>query len=146
MVERPTRKHPFREKTTEHKVAGVTVYTVTTTEFLISELPKPVRRSLDKSTVPASLYKPALEIVSVAYHRVRDNWTSEVIGDPPDLPYVLPGPVDLDETLVQLRGRVEIDDLVELSRRIFGKTDTAPEIFASMSNELDLIINPPEKK
>jgi hypothetical protein len=146
MVERPEKRRPIRQKTTEYRVAGIKVASVTTTEFAISDLPKPVRRSLEKSSVPEELYKPALEVLSVAYYRVKENWTSEVVGETPDLPYVLPGPVDIDTTLNQIRGKVGIDDLVELSRRMFGKTDTAPEVLMSMRSEIDLLFNPPEQK
>ena len=146
MSDSERKRIPLRGTEKRFKVGGRTVASVTETHFVFADLSRPVRQSLQKSSVPEEHYEGALQVLSVAYHGVLANWTSERVGDTPDLPYTLPGPVDIDQTVSGLKeGDVKVEDLVELSRRLFGKTDTVSEIYTSMERELELIFNPPEK-
>jgi len=143
VAERPSR---IVKRTVETKsFAGIPLVSTVVEEFEFDDYPDNVRKSLQKSTVPPELYADSLAVIGRAYGRVVSNWTSEKVGDTPDLVWRVPSPKDFGQCVDNLRESVGPDALVGLSDRLFGKSDTFPELYLSMRNEIDLIFNPPEK-
>lgn len=134
-----------RRKVETTLVAGLPLVSTVTEEFDFRTYPENVRRSLTKSNIPQQLYPDALAVVGRAYGNVLTSWSSERVGETPDLTWKVPAPDDFNTCVENLR-HVGVDALLGLSDKLFGTADTPPEIFMAMQNELDLIFNPPESK
>ena len=145
MAERKHQDGRLVKRTVEtFAVAGLPLASRVVEEFDFKELPEVVRRSLTKSKVPEVLYPDALAVIGRAYGRVLNNWSSENVGDTPDLAWRTPSVDDFDACIENLKANeVGVETLVGLSDRLFGRADTPAEIFLSMKNELDNIFNPP---
>ena len=136
---------PVIRRTTSLNILGREVASVIEEEFVLKEYPPKVKKSLARSSIPKELYPDALAVVGRAYGRVLSNWGDDRVGNnSADLAWRVPTPSDFEKCVDGLRQNVGVDELVELSDRLFGRNDTSPDVLRSMENELLDIFNPPE--